>query len=269
MQDHYLYVYLDPRKPGKFNFAGHDFGFEPFYVGVSKNAYRKYQHLQEAKKYMCTGTEPPRNKRKVYKIASILKSGQDPIIEVICEKMIKQCAYNYEFDLIKEIGRVYDNTGPLLNFLPGGQIINSAKISEKKKEKKELLNQDKSKQVFQFDLSGNFIRAWQSVALARRETSINHIDACCRGDRGSAGGYKWQYAEEDKIVRRDKYRKRKTNNVSNRHKVEQLTLTGIKVNEYSSITQAANVTGISRSAICNMLMNESKTAGGYKWRKLN
>lgn len=268
MQDHYLYVYLDPRKPGKFNFAGRVFGFEPFYVGVSKNAYRKYQHLQEAKKYMYTGTEPTRNKRKVYKIASILKSGQDPIIEVICEKMIKQYAYNYEFDLIKDIGRVYDNTGPLLNFLPGGQIINSVKISEQKKEKKELLNQDKSRKVSQFELDGTFIKTWVSVSEASQKTGIGHIDACCRGDRNSAGEYKWQYVDA-KVVRRHTYRKRKTNNVSNRQEVEQYTKANIKVNEYTSITEAASNTGISRKNISNMLIGVSKSAGGYIWRYKN
>lgn len=263
MQDHYLYVYLDPRKPGRHIIAGQDFGYEPFYLGVSKNSYRKYQHLQEARKYIKTGITPTRNKRKVYKIASILKGGQTPIIKVVIDKLTESLAYNQEYQLVRDIGRVYDKAGPLLNFLPGGQIINAQKISDIK-QRQDNLNTDKKREVQQLK-DGIFINIWPSVVEAMRSTNISHIDACCRGDRNGAGGYVWKYTDNN-IIRRDKYRKRKTNKVSNRKKVEQYTKDDIKINEYSSITNAAKNTGISRKNISNMLIGVSKTAGGYVWK---
>ena len=32
----YVYVYLDPRKPGSFKFGEYEFDYEPFYVGKGK-----------------------------------------------------------------------------------------------------------------------------------------------------------------------------------------------------------------------------------------
>lgn len=49
----------------------------------------------------------------------------------------------------------------------------------------------------------------------------------------------------------------------NKH-VEQY-LDGVKIAEYKSITYASNLTGISRTAINNVLTGWSKTAGGYEW----
>ena len=50
------------------------------------------------------------------------------------------------------------------------------------------------RKVNQYDLDGNFIRTWDSMAEAGRETgSYSNIYKVCQGLRNKAGGYKWQY----------------------------------------------------------------------------
>ena len=56
-------------------------------------------------------------------------------------------------------------------------------------------NRNKSKKVLQFSLDGDFIREWPSTMECRRNGfNQRNIAACCRGERKSANGFKWQYA---------------------------------------------------------------------------
>ena len=52
------------------------------------------------------------------------------------------------------------------------------------------------KRVLQFSKSGELLNTWPSTAEAVRVLGIHHIDACCRGIRKTAGGYKWKYENE-------------------------------------------------------------------------
>ena len=51
--------------------------------------------------------------------------------------------------------------------------------------------------VMQYDLNDNLIKIWNCIADAKRELKINHISSCCRGERKTAGGFKWKYYKED------------------------------------------------------------------------
>lgn len=67
--------------------------------------------------------------------------------------------------------------------------------------------------VDQFDLDGNYIRTWDCIMTAARDTrtSAASISLCCRGKKYySAGGYRWKYAKKQKeflylAVTNDKY----------------------------------------------------------------
>lgn len=262
MQDHYVYVYLDPRKEGDFKYDEFEFPFEPFYVGVSKNDGRQINHLAYAKKYLKDGIVP-RSKRKVFKIASILKSGMTPVVTMFKDDLTEKEAYKMEVKMIDRIGRANFNTGPLLNVLVGGQIVDGKLISELLKGRTDI-NQYKNRIVQQFDLLGTFIQDWPSVEKARVELKVGHIDACCRGERKSAGGFIWKY-KDGEIITRIKYRSRKTNKVKNKRSVEQY-LDGIKINDFSSLMEASSITNIGRKNISNALSGYSNTAGGYVWK---
>jgi hypothetical protein len=51
------------------------------------------------------------------------------------------------------------------------------------------------RKISQFDLNGNFIKKWDSIMEASRETKIptSNISRCCSSIRKSAGGYIWNF----------------------------------------------------------------------------
>jgi len=112
----YVYVYLDPRKPGKYSYwengFGIDFDFEPFYIGEGQND-RMYDHLKI--------DEKDGNKTKVGKIKHILNLGLKPIIYKICETNNEKFALSIEKFLVKIIGRICAKSGCLSNIVEGGR----------------------------------------------------------------------------------------------------------------------------------------------------
>lgn len=55
-------------------------------------------------------------------------------------------------------------------------------------------NLDKKLKIFQYDLKGNFVRAWSSIKDIEAKTGYNrkHIDNCCKNLRKSSYGFKWE-----------------------------------------------------------------------------
>ena len=101
---------------------------------------------------------------------------------VLIDGISESMAYIYEEQLIVK----YDTQNNGYNILPGGQC--GGKIGKK---------------VYQYDLSGNFIREWENALVASIETGANHqsLCKCARNDRSqqSSGGYQWRYYKKDKI----------------------------------------------------------------------
>lgn len=64
-----------------------------------------------------------------------------------------------------------------------------------------LSHRTRCKKIRQYDLKNNFIKEYNAVMDAERETKINNskIVACCKNHYGrkSAGGYIWRYADEN------------------------------------------------------------------------
>lgn len=101
-----MYIYLDPRKPGDFNYNGYHFNYEPFYVGKGKGK-RMYDHLGEARNLKI-------HNQKVNKIRKIQKEGSEPIIIMVKNYMNRKESLILEEKLGEEIKLVGDG-GTLTN----------------------------------------------------------------------------------------------------------------------------------------------------------
>lgn len=102
----YVYIYLDPRKPGIFVYDEFTFEYEPFYVGKG-SGYRCNAHL----------SREGGNKYRFSKIKNIINSGLKPVIIKLITNINNDVASEIETKLIKLIGR---KPGPLTNLTDGG-----------------------------------------------------------------------------------------------------------------------------------------------------
>ena len=66
------------------------------------------------------------------------------------------------------------------------------------RDRKNGVNNKKSKAVLQYDLQGNLIKEYYSIMQAERETKISNvsISRVCNGKRKTAGGFKWKYKQQ-------------------------------------------------------------------------
>lgn len=113
---YYVYVYLDPRKPGDYNYGKYHFDYEPFYVGYGKNK-RCFDHINECKWELNKIINP----HKTYRIMNILSLDLYPIILKLFENITFNEANNFEAYIIKLIGRDDVKLGPLTNLTDGGR----------------------------------------------------------------------------------------------------------------------------------------------------
>jgi len=109
----YVYALLDPRKSGEYKYGEYEFEAEPFYIGKG-TGWRKTQHLRDA-------FNKKTKNHKCNKIRKIKRTtGGDPTIIEIKSNIIEEQAFNLEEKLIRTIGRLDLNEGPLLNLNDGG-----------------------------------------------------------------------------------------------------------------------------------------------------
>lgn len=120
-EEHYVYVYLDPRRPGRWEYilpSGRKvcFPYRPFYVGKGKGD-RSLAHLSGA---------VTRSKHKKNKIAAIEAEGfkmREYIRYSSIYNVSDFMAQAYEIDLIAGIGRHDKGEGPLTNHTDGGDGV--------------------------------------------------------------------------------------------------------------------------------------------------
>jgi hypothetical protein len=108
MEKFYVYVFLDPRKPGKYVYDNICFTYEPFYIGKGTSnriIISKYSKL---------------NPLKTNKIKKIESSGLNVISYKLFDNLTETDSFDIEMDLIKRIGKILNETGPLVNFSDGG-----------------------------------------------------------------------------------------------------------------------------------------------------
>lgn len=118
----YVYIYLDPRKPGKYIYGEYNFNYEPIYVGKGCNQ-RDILHLSIYKKV----------KSKFYNtLNKIINNGFTPIFFRIKDNLIEEESFKLEIKLISIIGRQINKNGPLLNYRTGGDGGSHSEETKKK-----------------------------------------------------------------------------------------------------------------------------------------
>ena len=165
MNEYYVYVYLDPRKKGNFNYNEYSFEYEPFYVGKGKKS-RYLRHLK-------TNEWNPIKNNKINKIKS---EGHNPIIVKVSSNLSNEEAVLLEIDLIRLIGKITSNKGPLTNVSDGGESYTGYKH-------KQYFIDRLYKPVTKYDLIGNIIDSYSSVKEAGEKNGVSPqtISSICSG----------------------------------------------------------------------------------------
>ena len=113
-EKYYVYVYLNPTKPGQFTYGDYTFDFEPFYIGKGKG-YRYVSHLSEAK------SKKKYNKKLSHFHNTLFSIDLNPIIKILHYDLSEEESWTYEKLLISIIGRRDENKGLLTNKTNGGE----------------------------------------------------------------------------------------------------------------------------------------------------
>lgn len=139
---------------------------------------------------------------------------------------------------------------------------NRDKNREHMKELATFNHEKMKKSVSQYSLAGELITTYSSIREAADATGIamQNISAVARGERGSAGGYKW--IRED-IGAMDFNQKRARFTA-----VQQFDLNDNYLASFNSIADAARETGVSAKGISEVCRGNNKTAGGFKWKSI-
>lgn len=152
---YYVYVYLNPLKNGLYNYNGFKFLYEPFYVGKGCGS-RLYDHLYSDK---C-------NIIKTEIIEELLEMDIEPIIIKYKQYLFEDESYELEKKLIKNIGRIINNKGPLSNIQPGGAGFKGWVITEN------WLKRNKEGQIKRWSKIENHIQLSKSLKKAFRKKEV-------------------------------------------------------------------------------------------------
>ena len=253
MEDFYVYIYLDPRKPGNFCYGNLKFNFEPFYVGKGRRN-RCYHGLKPYKEY-------EKRWHKFRKIEKINKEGYTPIIIKLYENISDEKSKQKEIEIIKLIGRCDFNQGPLTNHTDGGE----GTININPEWRKVL-----SKPVQQYK-NDKLIAEYDSIKDACNTTGLipQNVGAAANGKYKTSGGFVWKYKNKEDVLQghlkskvqmpkhsdatKSKMRRRKTSNITKQKMSDNssIKLTVIQIDEndkhiqsWDSITRASQTTGI-------------------------
>lgn len=127
-----------------------------------------------------------------------------------------------------------------------------------------------SKEIYQFDLNGNFVNSYRSISEASDTTNAprSEICSCCKMKESSVSshGFMWRYAIDCPQKRLKPY---SINDSSLTKEVTQYTLNGEFIRDYKSISEAVKYTKTRHSSIYGCCVGKYKTANGYKWKYKN
>lgn len=140
--------------------------------------------------------------------------------------------------------------------------------SEELRDRERGKNNPRAQSVKQFDLDGNFIREYDTITQASKETGvgISRISDVARGNRKTAGGFVWKFSNDKKIHHKKKpvYR---AENDKNLKPIIQYSMDGNFIREYPGIAEAARINNFKdRTNIISNLKGRTKSAYGFIWK---
>lgn len=264
--DFYVYIYLDPRKKGKFIYTNYIFEYEPFYVGKGRR-WRYLDHINECKRNKIKNT--PKNN----KIKNIIKIGLEPIILKIKENLYEDESFIIEKNIINIIGRKDLNKGPLLNLIDGGIGPSNKILTDEEKNrlknlrkgkkvsdltKKKISESNKGKHFFSDDMKKYF----SNINTGK----IRNIESKDKISKSLIGNTRHKNCLHSDITKKKISNKLKGKKPWNKESVYQYSLDNIFIAKFDSATDAHKKTGISQSNITSVCNNKRKQAGGYLWK---
>ncbi len=184
---HYVYVYLDPRYAGRWEYKDKTFNFKPFYVGEGKGN-RILTHLSSY------SLKQKSIKSSILK--SIIEEKLSPIFFKIYENLSKEEAIKIEIDFINHFGRQDKGTGILGNHTDGG-IGWHKTVSFK---------QRPYKKFYKYSLDGCFQGSFTTKELLLQGIKSNNISTSIKRN-GTHANCIWSYVFlGDKILPTIKYK---------------------------------------------------------------
>jgi group I intron endonuclease len=119
----------------------------------------------------------------------------------------------------------------------------------------------RTKQIYVFDLNGNFLQAYKSAkdaGSALKLSSYTRIRMCCAKKAYSSGKYRFSYTKKLSDIFDKKFS-------SSKKKVYQYTKEDVFIKEWNSTREVANFYKTSDTNIQSVCKNKTKTAKGFKW----
>lgn len=147
---------------------------------------------------------------------------------------------------------------------------NSDELAEKEKQyvleynsKEEGLNSDSGggfkKTVYQYDLEeGILVNKYDSLESAgiSIDAKKQDISRACLSVNNILKGYYWSYEFKEPFIPNKDLRKKE---------VQQFSIDGDFLAKYGSVSEAARITGLSKSCISKVCRAERKSSGGFLW----
>ena len=302
----YVYIYLDPRVEDDV------FGFKPFYVGKGSGN-RCYTHLEESKNLNIQHPKLSKIRKicdfglnpiiKIYKEFEIEQDAyicEKELIEAIGSKFIDSikdgpltnlkiggfgggCSWIWTEEKRREFSKrlqgqnkgnkngMYGKPSPRRGIKHNPNTIKKMKESMKKRFGGET---NTSKEIFLFDIEGNFIKSFKTVLEASIEIGCNKVtilsSAQTQGQRISFG-FRWSFNKE--IEKKLKIRKININSIKNlliadnTKMIQQIDKHTLEIIEtFASCQEAIKKTGIKHLSDSANPNKPAKTAGGYIWK---
>ena len=109
---------------------------------------------------------------------------------------------------------------------------------------------------------------YESITKACVETGIQGVSAACNGKIKTAGGYHWEFVDEELKNKAEKNKLKNKNKNKNKNKIDKRVKPVLCIETgvvYESIKKASAETGIKYGGIAKVCNGKQEVAGGYHW----